>query len=326
MMRNFFPLMDAVPAGGPAGGGAATGATAAGAAVATAGAGAAATPPPAWHASFFKADGGIDHSAIERLPEAYKDLAPTLATLKTGEDLLGKIKNLNALAGRKGLAPLPANATPEDIAAQQTVLRAVLGVPEKAEGYAFAKPADLPDAAWDPAFAKEAQEILFKHNGAPGLAKDLLALQTKFVQGNISAQQQYEQEFYTAQDNEFREGLKKTGDDYDKVMNLVNLQAKAVGVPADSPLLKNATFRNVLLQFSKATSEASFKGGPGPGGDGTKSDRALAEAIVHDKTNPDYEAYHNGQHAKNAEVKKRVLALFESAVKQEQQAAAGGRR
>lgn len=329
------PLREADPlAGGPGSGtgtAAAAGAVAAGgspadAAGAQPGSGAAAQPGP-WHSGFVKADGTLDHAALTRLPDSLKGLAPSLASIKTADDLMAKLANLNALAGRKGLAPLPADAKPEDIAAQQAVIRSVLGVPEKPDGYGLTRPAELPEGMWDEASAKALTELLHKHNGSPALAKELVAFEAKRVQANIQAQQEYEQNFYKEQDDTFRTALKATGDDYDKVMNVVTLTAKQMGVAEDSPLLKNASFRLAMQAVAKAIGEPKTVTGTGTDS-GTKSARVLADAIVHDKTNPEYAAYWDGQHPKNAEVKAKVLALREQQAREELAAAQaqGGRR
>lgn len=283
-------------------------------------------PPPAtgWSQTFFKADGSLDHAALEKIPEAHKNLIPTLSTLKTENDFYGKIASLNALAGRKGLAPLPANASPEDIAAQTAVLRAVMGTPEKADGYGFKKPDDLPAEAWDDGYAKSASEILHKHNASPGLAKDLMALADAQTRQMIQANVQAEQAFYTAQDNEFREALKKSGDDYDKVMNVVTVTAEKFGLPKDHPILKNAGTRAMLHAVAKAIGEPEFKGGNG-GELQTKSDEALADDIVHNKANPDYAAYWDANHKMNRSVVERVTKLREAAAVKAQQAASGKR-
>ncbi len=312
----------ALPAGGAPGPGA--GAAPAGGQPAAGG-----TPSP-YYADLIGKDGTLNHASFERLPENLKGLAPSLANVKNVDGLLEKIHHLNGLAGRKGLAPLAADAKPEDVAAHQAVLRAVIGVPEKPEGYGFVRPAELPEAAWDPVYAKTAQELLHKHNASPALAKDLLAMQTQMVQGNIAAQQEYEANFYRAQDDEFRATLTKDGQDYDKSMALIDRVALQLGVAKDNPLLKNATYRSTLLAFAKATGEAKFVDGAG-GETGTKSDLATAEDIMHNKQNPDYPAYWanvNGapDHPKSAEVRKRVEALLSSAALAERSAQGGGRR
>lgn len=321
LLRNADPLAGGGGAAQPAG----AAAVAAGGSPAAAAGGTAAAAPGPWTSDWVKPDGAINHAAFERLPDDLKPLAPSLANTKTAEDLLRKMVHLNSLAGRKGLAPLPADAKPEDVAAHQAVIRAVMGVPEKPEGYGFTRPEDLPEQAWNEENAKAAMALMHKHNVSPAAAKELLALQVNATKANIEAQVKYEQDFYAQQDQSFRQALTKSGDDYDKVMNVVNLTAQRFGMPADHPILKNADTRLMLQSIAKAIGEPVTVTGQGTD-TGTKSERALAESIIHDKTNPEYAAYWDGQHPKNKEVKAKVMAMQEAAVTKERAAAQGGRR
>lgn len=330
LLRDADPL--AAGSGGgtavatpPAGGAVAAGAPATGGQPAT-GNGAAATPGP-WHSGFVKADGTLDHGAFARLPDNLKGLAPSLANIKTADDLMAKFANLNALAGRKGLAPLPADAKPEDVAAHQAVIRSALGVPEKPDGYGLKRPDDLPENMWDEAGAKSVAELLHKHNGSPALAKELIAFEAQRVKAQVEAQGQYEQQFYKEQDDQFRAALQATGDDYDKSMGVITQTAKRMGVAEDSPLLKNASFRLAMKAVAKAIGEPATVTGTGSD-NSTKSAKVLADAIVHDKTNPEYEAYWKAEHAKHGEVYAKVVALREQQAREDAAAAAaqGGRR
>lgn len=341
-MKSFFPRMNS-DAGATGGGGAAAvaaaGGAAGGAAVAAvdASAGGAAggggAQPSPYYADLIGKDGTLNQGSFARLPENLKGLTPTLASMKTVDDMFAKLSNLNALAGRKGLAPLAANATAEDIAAQQTVLRAVLGVPEKPEGYGFTRPADLPEANWDPKLATAVQELLHKHNGSPALAKDLFAMQTQLVKDSLAGDAQYAKDWYAKQDTAFREALTKDGLDYDKTNALIDRVALQYGIPQDAAILKNAQVRLLLNQVGKSIGEAKFVAGDSGAAGGTQSDQALAEDIMHNKANPEYAMYWAGvngnpDHAKSGEIRTKVQTLLANAARLAQAAkgAAAGTR
>ncbi len=123
-IRNFFPLMDAAPAAGggaaaaPAAGAAPLAAgAAAGTPPATPAAGAAApaavvpvVPPGHWGADWLKPDGTVNGAAFDRAPEHLRGLRDgELKNAKTLEDVMTKMTHLATLAGKKGLAPLPAD-------------------------------------------------------------------------------------------------------------------------------------------------------------------------------------------------------------------------
>lgn len=258
------------------------------------------------------------------MPEALRGLSDSeLKNPATVEQVMQKLQSLSSLAGRKALAALPPNASPEDRAAFDLTMHTANGAPEKPEGYGFKKADALPDAAWDPNYATAIQGILHKHHASPALAQELLAAQTAQVSQNIVAQGEYEKQFFKEQDEHFRTALTKDGLDYDKSMNVITRAAVNFGMAADAPMLKNAGVRLMMLKVAQSIGEAKFIGGEATA-TGLKSDRATAEDIVHNKKNPDYEAYWNANHAQNGEVKKRVLALLESAAKAER--AEAGRR
>ena len=310
---------DAGGAGGGSAGAAllpAGGAPAVGAAVAP-GATVAAEP---WFKGWVKDDGSLNAESYARLPENLKGLASgDLKNAKSIDDVLTKLGSLSTLAGRKALAPLPAGASPEDIAAHSLVMRAVNGVPEKPEGYGFRRPDDLPEQAWNDGHAQAAAKIMHEGNVPPAVAAKLMQLQAATVKENIQDQEKYAVDFFKGQDDTFRAALQKDGLDYDKTLGLVNRVALQYGMKPDNVLLKNAEVRMMLHQVGQAMGEAKFIGGANELN--TRSDRSMAESIMHDKTNADYVAYWDGQHAKNGEVKRRVAGLLEAATTAERAAA-----
>lgn len=293
------------------------------------------TPPPPggappvtpWSTDFFK-DGKINRDAYGRMPEGLRTLADgELKNIETPDQLMEKVKNLSALAGRKALAPLGANATAEERQAQDVILHQVMGAPEKPEGYAFKRPDNLPEAAWDDGYAKTIQGVLHKHHASPALAAELVAAQTAQVQLNLQAQVQYEQQYFKEQDDTFRGELGKQGLDYDKTLAMVTRAAATYGMPADAPMLKNAGVRMMMLKVAQSIGEAKFVGGEGSAAN-LKSDRAQAEDIVSNKDNPEYKIYWAGMHgnpenARSGEVREKVNKLYEAAAIAERKAAGG---
>lgn len=315
------PLYDAAPA---AGGGAAPVPPAGGAAPVPPAGGAAPVPPagaaPApWHGDFFK-DGKINRESYARLPENLRSLADgELKNIETPDQLMEKVKNLSALAGRKALAPLGANATTEERQAQDQILHTVMGAPEKPEGYGLKRPDALPDTAWDENYAKTISGVLHKHHASPALAAELVAAQTAQVQLNLQQQVEYEKQYFKGQDDTFRGELGKQGLDYDKTLAVITQAAAKFGMGADEPMLKNAGVRLMMLKVAQTIGEAKFVGGESPAA-GLKSDEAQADDIVHNKDNPDYKAYWAGvggnpEHPKAAEVREKVNALYAAAAK-----------
>ncbi len=337
-IRNFFPLMDAAPAAGggaaaaPAAGAAPLAAgAAAGTPPATPAAGAAApaavvpvVPPGHWGADWLKPDGTVNGAAFDRAPEHLRGLRDgELKNAKTLEDVMTKMTHLATLAGKKGLAPLPADAKPEVVAERNALLRSINGVPDKPEDYGIAKPADLPDAAWNEDAAKSFTAIAHKWNIPPGAVKEIVGEQAKLAVGQLAAQANYEKEFFEGQERDFKTALEKEGTPYDKAMDLATRTAKTFGLDPESPMFKNAQVRLMLKNIGVAIGEPRLVTG-GAGDQAAAGDRAKAEAIIHDKTNPEYAIYHDGTHPQNRVVKEKVWQWMASAVTAERAAAQAG--
>ena len=71
-----------------------------------------------WFNEWLQKDGTLNSKAYERMPDDLKHLAPSLANAKTIDDVMRKVANLSTLAGKKGLAPLPADAPPDAVKAR----------------------------------------------------------------------------------------------------------------------------------------------------------------------------------------------------------------
>lgn len=331
MRTNFFGLMD--DAAGAAGGGAgasaavqagAAGAAAAGGAAATGG-GAAGQPAP-WHTEFFKPDGALNRDVFGRLPEQYRTMGEgELKNVHTAEDFLKKVHNLSSLAGKKALAPLPSDASPELVAERNALLRVVNGVPDKPDGYGIARPDDFPEAAWNAEAATAAAAIMHKYNVPPAAAKELVASQMQHARTQMKAQADMEAKWFADQDTAFQAEMAKAGVASDKGLELALRTARTFGVDPESPIFKNAAVRAMLYKVGVAVGEPRLVTGTDAAGAGQKSPGQLADEITHNKKNEDYEAYWNPGHAQNKAVKQRVLALREEQARLDELASKGGR-
>lgn len=148
-----------------------------------AGAPPATTPPLAgnsdpWFKQLVSADGTLNKGAWANAPESLKKFQTSLEQYGSLEAALHALGHSKSLVGAKALARLPADAPQEAKDAQAKVLREVLNVPEKPDGYGITKPDKLPDGVvWDDKVVGEFASIAHKHNASPELVKDLLAFQ-----------------------------------------------------------------------------------------------------------------------------------------------------
>ena len=272
--------------------------------------------PEPWYKGYIADDGKVNPSAYERMPDDIKHLGGSLKTHGTIDDVFRKMAHLETLAGKKGLAPLPADAPADAVAARNQLLAEINGVPKTPQEYGIIKPQDLPDVAWNQKSAETAAQIMHKYNVPPAAARELVASQVEFAKQQIQAQADYEKNFFAEQDRAIKNQLAQDGVSFDKANDLAMRAARQFGIdPETNPVFKNASVFLALARAATAIGEPNLVTGDSPIPAGAVSDGAKAEDIIHNKTNPEYNIYWDGGHPQNRAVKAKVAALMESAAK-----------
>ncbi len=266
-----------------------------------------------WYSDWLKADGAVNPAAYERLPDHLKHLAPSLKNAKTVDDVMVQFAHANLLAGKKGLAPLPADAPANVVAERNALIRSIQGVPDKPEGYGIAQPADLPDALWNGAYVGEAAKILHAHNAPPSAVKALVELSVAEGRKQMAEQANYEVAFFKQQEQRIAEQFQLDGIPVEKGMDLAARTAQRFGIdPEKNPIFKNADVVLMLQRVGVAIGEPNLVTGQ-VGGPEAIDNQARAEDIMHNKANPEYAIYWNGGHPQNRAVKAKVAAFMEAA-------------
>lgn len=301
---------------GDAGGGAGPGAGGAGAG--GAGAGGAGTGQPVVGKSFREgwigADGKIDKAAYDRLPEHLKQYKDVFSRYETDEQLLQAFGNTYSLNGKKGLLPLPENASEADKAAFQTRLREVLKVPADVKGYGIVKPADVPDEQWNAPYVDGALAVLHKYNAPPEMVKELLKFDQENAKGIYSKASQ-------AQAQALKDAQAKIGQEFGtetpQKMALARRMAATVGMDVNDPVLGNHPGMIIALaRMAAMVGEDKLVGNGGGGGAaGGSTDREKAKSIVFDKSNELYEPYHDPNHGRHEEAVAAVARFNSSAAR-----------
>jgi len=333
MHYRFFPLLAAditsTTSGGASGGSVATPAPAApdggqatpqastpasGAATAPSGATAINTAP--WYSDWLKSDGTVNPASYERMPDHLKHLSGSLKNHATVNDVFTKMAHLETLAGKKGLGPLPENAPPDVVKARNDLMRSINGVPEKPDGYGIAKPADLPDTAWNPKAAESAAAIMHKYNVPPSAAKELVASQVAIAKEQLAAQANYEAQFFAAQETKIKDEFARANVPFDKGMELATRTARTFGIdPETNPIFKNADVILALQKVGVAIGEPKLITGDANKPADAMTDQQRAEDIIHNKSNPENAIYWNGGHPQNKAVKQKVNSLLAEAAR-----------
>lgn len=272
-----------------------------------------------WVKGWVKEDGSLDHSVWDKAPDEFKGIKKDVERYKTLPDYIKGQRAHAELLGKRGLVdPLPADATPEQVAERATLLRKVNGAPEKPEGYALARPEGVPEEMWNEKLAGEVAALAHKHALPPAAVKELADLQLKATQEQATAMRQAETDWFEGQDRLIRENLTKEGLDYAKGLEAAQRAGRRWGVAPDSPLLKNATVFLLLNRLAKAQGEAGLVTGEqdhfgvNPTMTNEQAD-AAADDIMKNKANPLHKAYWDGNHPDNAKAKEKWRSLRELA-------------
>ncbi len=253
--------------------------------------------PDHWMKSWIKPDYSLDHSALDRLPDDLKGSKEWLSRHRTFEDVMRTTQNAQFLAGKKGLAPLPADA-PEAIRNERKqLLDTINGVPPKATDYKIERPQEIPEGAWNPKLVEGYSAWAHKNSVSPAAAKELVDMQLGTVKESLKQQAEYERNFYVKEEQNFSETIRRENIPSEKATQLVQKGAVALGLNLQDPqtqqFLKGANARLMAMRHAIATGEnTSVQGGTGSGA-GNESPGTSADDIVRNPTNPLYAQYWN---------------------------------
>lgn len=249
-----------------------------------------------WGKSWVKSDFTLDPAALERLPDHLKGSKEWLSRQRTFEDVLTVAQNAQFLAGKKGLAPLPADA-PENIRLERKqLLDTINGVPPKATDYKIERPQEIPEGAWNPKLVEGYSTWAHKHSVSPAAAKELVDMQLGTVKESLAAQADYERQFYVKEEQNFSETIRRENIPTDKATQLVQKGAVALGLNLQDPqtqqFLKGANARLMAMRHAIATAEDTTVRTNGSGA-GVENPGASADDIVRNPINPLYAQYWN---------------------------------
>lgn len=287
-----------------------------------------------WASEWIQPDFTLNHKALDRLPDHLKGLRPTLERQKNFEGVLQALDHSQTLAGKKALAPLDANAPAQAVAERKALLDTINGVPPSAKDYGIAKPADFPDAQWDPKLAESFTAWAHKHSVSPAAAKELLGLQVGNVKTQLANQAQYEQTFWADEQKNFEATIQRDNIPAARASALVEKGAISLGLDLNNErtktFLKGSEARLMAMRHAIAIGEDTALTGDGSSpGEGTNY-AELAQSARQDPANPIYAQYWNkdgkfSQSVQAAAVAK-VNGWLQLAEGKSQKAQAGGRR
>jgi len=306
-MNLPFSLFAEAGAGTSSGGGAGTGTAGAGTGTGT-GAGADAgagtgtgtsagtgtqTAPKAFYDGLYGADGKLDKTAFDRLPEYLKPHKDLFAKYDTVEALLGGFSNSHSLAVKKAMAPLSGNEPPEVVAEHNALIDQLQGVPKDPKGYGIARPADLPEQFWNQAAADEFATLARQFHVSPAGVKAIMGLQERITKQELARGQQIEQEHWAKQDQLFEAAVQKLGISMDDAMALAKRGAATLGFDLKGNGFKSAEARLAAIRMTNLVSEDKLIKGD-PTGETQGNELEQARDIMSNPQNPLHAAWMPG--------------------------------
>jgi hypothetical protein len=250
-----------------------------------------------WFVGLYDSAGKIDPAKFDALPAHLKAHKDTFAKYQTVEALLGGFANVASLAGKKALAPLPPDASPEAKAERAKLMAQLNNVPEKPEGYGFKRPDNIPESQWNQDYVSGIAGILHKHAVSPEAAKELMEFDLKHA-GEIGTKSEAART--AAEAGELKALRDEWGADYAKNIDLAVRGAKTLGMDPKDPIFKSAKAVKMVAKFASMISEDKLVNGESSANAGM-DDRAKALDILNNPANPLHKAYHDSSHPQHAQ-------------------------
>jgi len=263
-------------------------------------------PPPipaqvaggeAWYVGLYDASGKLNTAKFDALPAHLKAHKDTFSKYQTVEALLGGFANVSSLAGKKALAPLPPDASPEAKAERAKVMAQLNNVPEKPEGYGFKRPDNIPEEMWNGDYVNGVAAILHKHQVSPEAAKELMAFDESH---GLKIGEQSKAAVAQAEAAEAKALKDAWGADYAKNIDLAVRGARTLGFEPNDPVFKSSKVVQMVAKFASMISEDRLVSGETTANAGM-DDRAKGLDIMKNPNNPLYQAYHNPSHPQHAQ-------------------------
>jgi hypothetical protein len=217
--------------------------------------------------------------------------------------------NANGLASKKALTPIDPNAPEHVRAERKALLDQALNVPKEPKGYGIARPENFPEEHWNQAGADKMAAIAHKHSLSPDAVKELLGLQMELTQGELAKGQQFEADFYKAQDATFERLARESGMDVTRATELATRGALTLKIDPKSPIFKNAEVRAAMMRMTALVAEDRLvKGDAAPGGG--PSPREQARDIMGNPQNPLHKAWNDSTDPRHEEAVEKVNQLY----------------
>lgn len=258
-----------------------------------------------FYIGLYDKDGKLNKDRFDALPEHLKDSKGLFEKYDTFEAMLGGMRNLAQLAGKKGLEPLPEGAPEQLVKERKALLDRVNGVPEEPKGYGLEKPQDYPeDLPWNEERASKYSEIFHKYSAPPQMVQELMAAEIEAAKQEYAGIGERQQAMLAAEREKLQEAY---GQNLQPVIDKAIRGLKSMGltengnpIDANHPIFNNAVAVQMAAKYAEAISEDRLVSGNTDSSMGM-SDREKALDILNNPSNPLHAAYHDAEHPRHDE-------------------------
>ena len=250
-----------------------------------------------FYMGLYDESGKLNKDKLDALPDHLKDSKDLFGKYDTVESLLGGMRNLAQLAGKKGLEPLPEGSPEELIKERKGLMDRINKVPEDPKQYGIDRPDGYPeDLPWDTERAGKYAEIFHKYSAPPELVKELMAAEAEQAKAEFAGISSREKEMFAAEKGKLEQ---EYGNEFPEMVDKARRGLASMGltdgdkpVDANHPIFSNAVAVKMAIKYAEAVSEDKLVSGD-MDSTGGMSDREKALDILNNPNNPLHKAYHD---------------------------------
>lgn len=260
----------------------------------------------------YDADGNVDPAFLAGLSDDEKGVGKFFAKYKDDANAIKGIANLQFLAKRGEIAPLPDDAPEAAKVAQDEMLRKALGTPAVAGDYQFKLPEGMKEDGLDKEFVDGFKEFAHANRMSPATAQGLFDMA---LHREAAIHAEYGQKDAQLIQEGHKVLAKEYGTDLPKKIESARFGAMLADPSIDvntDPAFSYPTTVKLAIALAERTADDSMpSGGQGAGSFGMNK-LEQSRDIVNNPNNPHHAAYH-GPHGKE----KDAAMKLKSALSQE---------
>ncbi len=253
--------------------------------------------PTDFRLNIYDDEGNLSEDFKKSLPEEQKGLIKHFGKYKNTADAMKGLHHMSLRAMKAEVQPLDPNATDEQKVEFNGMVRTALGIPETAADYQLQLPEGVKEENLDKEFVDSLKQFAHENNVTPDAFNKFAPI---LMQREAAIHQSYAEKDAATVEGGISALDKLWGADA-----VANKQAAVNAValvdpdidPATDPAFMHPTTVRLAHKLAEVTGDDRRPNPTGGGaGAGAGNFREQSLAIVNDKNNPWYDAYHDSKH------------------------------